>query len=94
MTALSDATATRRELIEHLGVALREFAPGTATVGEHARQFLDWVRRGRELYGPEDWIAVDPAAAVFKAELFALGVENVMNAHNRVVPGIQTVSSL
>lgn len=75
-------------------VTLREFAPPKLTVGEHARLFEDWLRVGREQYGVEEWVPIDPAAAVFKAELFARGIDNVMNAHNRVLPGIQTVASL
>lgn len=76
-------------------VVLSEFAPETATVGQHALMFDNWldaaILRWR---GRPEWIAVDPAAATFKAELFARGHSDVMNAHNRVLPGIQTVSSL
>jgi hypothetical protein len=74
-------------------VVLDEFAPDTATVGEHARQFEMWLARNRH-WGEPMWLAIDPAAAVFKAELFALGHADVMNAHNAVVNGIQVVSSL
>lgn len=74
-------------------VVLAEFAPETATVGQHARLYIDWLATHAH-YGVPDWIAIDPAAAVFKAELFDRGITNVMNAHNAVVPGIQTVSSL
>lgn len=74
---------------------LAEFAPAKATVGEHARLFGEWYAAevsGR--YRQADWIAVDPAAATFKADLFARGYSNVMNAHNAVLPGIQLVASL
>lgn len=72
---------------------LSEFAPDTATVGEHARLFDQWLLTLSH-YPPPDWIAVDPAAATFKAELFSRGHSNVMNAHNAVVSGIQIVQSL
>lgn len=74
-------------------VVLEEFAPDTATVGMHAAAFIDWLAMHRH-YGEPEWIAVDPAAAVFKTELFERDITNVMNAHNSVVPGIQVVASL
>lgn len=74
---------------------LSEFAPDTATVGEHASMFREWLRsQPVEAWRTPDWIAVDPAAAVFKQQLFSDGMSNVMNAHNAVLPGIQTVASL
>lgn len=77
----------------HVLIVLSEYAPDTATVGEHAAGFQNWLKANAH-YGEPEWIAVDPAAAVFKAELFARDVSNVMNAHNAVIPGIQTVASL
>ena len=74
-------------------IVLEEFAPPTATVGQHAALFQDWLATHAH-YGPPEWIAIDPAAAVFKTELYARGVTNVMNAHNSVIAGIQTVASL
>lgn len=74
-------------------IVLAEFAPGKATVGEHARLFELWLNAHAH-YGQPEWIAVDPAAETFKVELRARGREDVMNAHNRVIPGIQTVQSL
>lgn len=74
-------------------VTLAEFAPETGTVGQHATQFLNWLK-ANEHYGKPEWIAIDPAAATFKAELFDRNVANVMNAHNAVVAGIQVVLSL
>lgn len=74
-------------------VVLDEFAPQTGTVGEHAALFEMWLDRNAH-YGIPEWIAIDPAAATFKTELFARGRSDVMNAHNSVVAGIQTVSSL
>lgn len=74
---------------------LTEFAPETATVGEHARLFREWLTSEvTERYPRPEWIAVDPAALVFKTELWNLGHENVMNAHNSVLSGIQLVASL
>lgn len=75
-------------------LVLDEFAPESATVGEHARLFLAWLERCTAEWGAPEWIAYDHAAAVFKAEMYERGVENVMNAHKAVVPGIQTVQSL
>lgn len=72
---------------------LAEFAPDTMTVGQHATAFEDWLK-AQAGWGEPDWLAIDPAAAVFKAELFSRGWSQVMNAHNAVVPGIQTVASL
>ena len=74
-------------------VILAEFAPGTDTVGHHASQFLDWLDQWSPL-GRPTWIAVDPAAKTFRVELFDRGLDNVMRAHNSVVPGIQVVQSL
>lgn len=74
-------------------VVLDEFAPASATVGEHAALFEGWLDRNAH-YGIPEWIAIDPAAATFKTELFARGRSDVMNAHNAVVSGIQTVASL
>jgi len=74
-------------------VILAEFAPPKATVGEHARLFELWLHKHAHLGQPE-WIAVDPAAATFKMELFERGRSDVINAHNRVVPGIQMCQSL
>lgn len=74
---------------------LDEFRPGTSTVGKHAKEFERWMReQPHELWRHPEWLVVDPAAAVFKQQLFDDGHSNVLNAHNAVVPGIQTVSSL
>lgn len=74
-------------------VVLDEFAPESATVAEHARLFIIWLETVRQRWGWPEWVAVDPAAATFKAELNSRGLY-AMNAHNAVVPGIQTVQSL
>lgn len=76
-------------------IVLDEFAPETATVGQHAAAYLRWLAAAelRHGAGPE-WLAIDPAAAVFRAELYDLGRSDVMRAHNAVLAGIQTVDSL
>lgn len=79
--------------VQYALFVLAEFAPDTATVGEHARQFEDWMR-GQAGWGRPDWVFVDPAALVFKTELYSRNWSNVFNAHNAVLPGIQTVASL
>lgn len=71
---------------------LSEFAPGTATVGQHATMFRTWLSSTG--FVTPDWIAVDPAAAVFRQQLFDDGMTSVMRAHNSVLPGIQTIASL
>nr|UYL17085.1 MAG: terminase large subunit [Caudoviricetes sp.] len=74
-------------------VTLAEFAPPRATVGEHARLFELWLAEQAH-FGKPEWIAIDPAAATFKMEMHVRGRRDTMNAHNRVVPGIQLVQSL
>lgn len=74
---------------------LDEFAPDTATVGEHAAMFRQWLAdQPVTAWRTPEWIAVDPAAAVMRQQLFSDGMTNVMRAHNAVLSGIQTVSSL
>lgn len=76
-------------------VVLSEFAPGVATVGQHAAMFRSWLAtQPVESWRDPEWLAVDPAAAVFRQQLFDDGHTNVMRAHNAVLPGIQTISSL
>lgn len=70
---------------------IAEFAPPRGTVGEHARLFMEWLSANG--LNPE-WLAIDPAALVFKTELWNLGLSNVMNAHNSVLSGIQLTASL
>ena len=74
---------------------LEEFAPQTGlTIGVQSRQFQDWLQQVTDKWGAPDWVAVDPAAAHFRAQLFEDGVQNVMGAHNKVEPGILTISAL
>ncbi|URM87270.1 terminase large subunit [Microbacterium phage Antuna] len=84
---------------EYTLYVLAEFAPGKATVGQHAAMFREWLAMQRDgaRYPTPDWIAVDPAAAVFRQQLFDDGVPDgtgLMRAHNSVLPGIQTVQGL
>lgn len=87
-SAITPASAAHYVLI-----VLAEFAPDTATVGRHATEFEDWLKRVSS-WGEPEWIAVDPAALVFRTELLNRGHSNIMRAHNAVLPGIQTVQSL
>lgn len=78
---------------------LAEFAPDTATVGAHAAMFRAWLTEQREgaRYPTPEWVAVDPAAAVFRQQLFEDGLPDgstLMRAHNAVLPGIQTIQAL
>jgi phage terminase large subunit len=78
---------------------LGEFAPETATVGQHAAMMTEWLRtQPMESWRHPEWVAVDPAAAVFRQQLYddrrlPRGT-NLMRAHNAVLPGIQTVQGL
>ena len=75
-------------------VILEEFAPPSATVGEHGRLFQAWLQGVQREWGEVQWIAVDPAAKTFRLELIERGMDNVMRAHNAVLSGIQTVQSV
>jgi hypothetical protein len=74
---------------------LDEFAPDTATVGQHVSMLQNWLAdQPVESWRRPTWIAVDPAAAVVRQELFDRGQTNTIRAHNSVLAGIQTISSL
>lgn len=78
----------------HVLLILDEFAPESATVGKHAEQFLQWLKdQPRPEWRAPEWLAVDPAAKVFRTELHAKGY-TTLAASNAVLPGIQTVGSL
>jgi hypothetical protein len=79
-------------ITRHALFVLSEFAPKSATVGQHAALFDAWLTGSP--WGPPEWVAIDPAALTIRTELFARGRQNVQRAHNRVLPGIQTVESL
>lgn len=87
------------ETHEYTLYVLSEFGPETATVGAHAAMFRAWLREEREgaRYPSPEWIAVDPAAAVFRQQMFDDGLpegSSLMRAHNSVLSGIQTISAL
>lgn len=74
---------------------LDEFAPAKATVGQHAQMFRAWLAdQPNDSFKTPEWIAIDPAAAVFRQQLFDDGDTNLMRAHNAVLPGIQVIASL
>jgi len=94
--------ATRGMLLgvgQHPGQAPRlyvtdEWAPSQGTDAQLSAGLRTWLsQRPMERRYPE-WVAVDPAAASFKLQLFHDGLTNVMNATNDVLAGIRTVASL
>ena len=73
---------------------LAEYAPAAAmTVGAHASGFEAFLKANAH-WGAPEWIFVDPAALAFKTEMWARGHQNAIGAHNKVLPGIQTVQGL
>lgn len=78
----------------HRLYVLDEWAPGPMTIGGHSTSLRVWLAGQPEGWRVPDWVAVDPAAASFKHQLFADNVTNVRNAHNAVLPGIRTVAAL
>lgn len=75
-------------------IVLDEFAPGHMTVGQHATEFLRWLNeQPLPAWRTPEWIAVDPAAKVFRTEMTDRGF-TTLAASNRVLPGIQTIASL
>lgn len=74
---------------------LDEWAPGHATIGEHATSLRTWLAaRPHDAWQRPEWVAVDSAAASFRHQLFHDGVPGVRNAHKAVLPGIQLIASL
>lgn len=74
---------------------LAEFAPAPhLTIGVQSQQFQQFLDDVTSKWSAPDWVAVDPAAAHFRAQLFEDGIQNVMGAHNKVEPGILTISAL
>lgn len=67
------------------------------TDAQISQRMRDWMARPHLPYvnnlRPE-WTIVDPAAASFKVQLAADGVDNVINADNNVIYGIRTTASL
>ena len=73
---------------------LAEYAPEAAmTVGAHASGFEAFLKAHAH-WGDPEWIFVDPAALAFKTEMWSRGHQNAVGAHNKVLPGIQTVQGL
>ena len=73
---------------------LAEYAPAAQmTVGAHASGFEAFLK-AHDHWGDPEWIFVDPAALAFKTEMWARGHTNAVGAHNKVLPGIQTVQGL
>lgn len=75
-------------------VALAEWTPPRLTDSELSTSFRAWLAGLPEAWRIPAWVAVDPAAASFKMQLFRDGVANTRNAHNTVLPGIRTIASL
>jgi PBSX family phage terminase large subunit len=75
---------------------LDEWAPPTGlTDAVQSQRLRGWLgEREPEDWRHPEWVYVDPAAASFKLQLFHDGMTNVANAHNDVLAGIRTVSSL
>lgn len=74
---------------------LSEFAPKSGlTIGVQSRELQDWLQQVSDRWGRPAWVAVDPAAAHFRVQLFEDGVGNLMPAHNSVNAGILTVGAL
>lgn len=75
---------------------LDEWAPPTGyTDAAQSLALRRWMatREPTPWRNPE-WVFVDPAAASFKVQLFADGLNNVGNGANSVLPGIRTIASL
>lgn len=71
-------------------VAVDEWAPAKGlTQAALSGDLRRWIGTRK----PE-WIAVDPAAAGFRNQLFVDGMSNTMMANNAVLDGIRTVASL
>jgi len=85
---------TREGQSGHRLYVLGEWAPGHMTIGQHSASLRAWIAGQPELWRHPEWIAVDPAAASFKSQLFHDGAQNTRNAHNSVLPGIRTMAAL
>jgi PBSX family phage terminase large subunit len=75
--------------------AMGEWAPDTGLPDVvQSAQLRAWLaKREPEAWRFPEWVYLDPAAASFKTQLFADGITPAP-AHNAVLPGIRTVSSL
>lgn len=86
---------TRGEYLAYGGDPIRlyvtaEWAPGRGTEAQRSAELRAWLT-DRD---PVPWVAVDPAAAGFRHQLFTDGLSNVAPASNAVLPGIRVISSL
>lgn len=84
---------------EYALYVLAEFAPEKGTIGQHAAELLSFVEAQVDgaRYPMPEWLAIDPAAAAFRQEMWTRGTPpgmQLMRAHNTVLPGIQTVQGL
>lgn len=75
---------------------LSEWAPPKGLApSDQVRLLETWLEMQRQRWRLEPrFVAIDPAAAHFKAEVFRNGRRNVMSAHNKVRPGVLTIQSL
>lgn len=76
-----------------------EYDPASAQIrktdADLSQGIRNWMARAQAEIGMRsEWTLVDPAAASFKVQLAADGVENVINADNNVTYGIRTMASL
>ncbi|QCQ57448.1 terminase large subunit [Microbacterium phage Sucha] len=71
-----------------------EFAPEVGLApNRQSQEFRAWLKQVKVDFGEPEWVAVDPAAKHFRAQLFEDGL-TTMPAHNAKIPGILTLSSL
>lgn len=74
---------------------LEEWAPPkNLAPSDQVRLLEAWLTLVSERWGAPKWVAIDPAASHFRAEVFRNGRRNLMKAANKVNPGIMTVTSL
>lgn len=67
------------------------------TDAQLSARFREWMRAPHHPHPSAlrpEWVAVDPAAASFKVQLYQDGVRNIVDAENDVAFGIRTVASL
>ena len=74
------------------GIEARKKAPST-----YSKEIKLWYsdlkdKQGAKIYGT--YVAIDPSASALTQELIKVGFGNIINANNKVLPGIQFVQSL
>lgn len=83
-----------RDQIPKILYTVAEFAPEiNLSPGRQSELFRKWLRQVEIDWGTPEWVAVDPAAKHFRAQLFEDGL-HTMAAHNSKDGGIKTISSL